>query len=257
MPSHNLIYLKPDWPAPPTIHAATSTRAGGVSDGIYSAFNLGLHVGDRPEAVEVNRHLLHQSLSLPEMPLWLTQVHGTAVLVRERRPVHDNPSPMLEYDACYSNHPKTVCAVLTADCLPVLFCSRDGYEIASAHAGWRSLVDGVLVNTVAKFNCGRADVLAWMGPSIGSASYEVGKELHDGFLAKWAMYGTEKVAACFVQQSHNRYLCDLYLLAALQLRALGVTGIYGGGFDTFADPQRFYSFRRDGVTGRMVSLIWR
>lgn len=252
------MFLIPDWPAPTNIRAAISTRVGGVSHIEYASFNLASHVGDNTDAVEANRKILLESLQLPEPPVWLTQVHGVDVLR------HDGETPIKtsqEYDACYSDQPDKVCAVLTADCLPVLFCSRDGLEVAAAHAGWRGLVDGVLVSTLDAFSCSRDDIMAWLGPAIGPASFEVGRDLYERFLTQWHAYGEKAIAECFVPHAHesgqNHWLCDIYALAHLQLNALGVTAVYGGGEDTCADWQRFYSFRRDGDTGRMASLIWR
>lgn len=248
------MFLIPDWPAPTNIRAAVSTRVGSVSHIEYASFNLASHVGDNADAVDANRKTLLESLQLPEQPVWLTQVHGVDVLR------HDGETlikTLCEYDACYSNQPDKVCAVLTADCLPVLFCSRDGVEVAAAHAGWRGLVDGVLATTLDAFSCSRDDILAWLGPAIGPASFEVGKDLYERFLSQWQAYGEKAVAACFVAHSQEHWLCDIYALARLQLDVLGVTAVYGGGEDTCADWQRFYSFRRDGDTGRMASLIWR
>jgi YfiH family protein len=248
------VFIVPDWPAPTNIRAAASTRSGGVSHIEYASFNLASHVGDSAEAVATNREILQESLQLPEQPVWLTQVHGVDVLR------HDGETPMApshEYDACYSNQSGKVCAVLTADCLPVLFCSRDGVEVASAHAGWRGLADGVLAATVDAFACARSDILAWLGPAIGPGSFEVGADVYHRFLAQWHAYGEKAVADCFVPHREEHWLCDIYALARLQLDALGVTAVYGGGEDTCANWQNFYSFRRDGATGRMVSLVWR
>ncbi len=248
------VFLIPDWPAPANVRAAVSTRSGGVSHIEYASFNLASHVGDSASVVATNREILQASLELPQQPVWLMQVHGVDVLR------HDGVTPVKpshEYDACYSNQPGKVCAVMTADCLPVLFCSRDGEEVAAAHAGWRGLVDGVLATTLSAFACPRSDILAWLGPAIGPASFEVGMDVYNRFLAQWHAYGEREVAGCFVSQGHEHWLCDIYALARLQLRSLGVTAIYGGAEDTCADWQRFYSFRRDGDTGRMASLVWR
>ncbi|HSC74771.1 MAG TPA: peptidoglycan editing factor PgeF, partial [Pseudomonadales bacterium] len=158
---------------------------------------------------------------------------------------------------CYSDQPGQVCAVMTADCLPVVFCSGDGKEVAAAHAGWRGLVDGVLLTTLDAFTCPGSEILAWLGPAIGPSSFEVGVDVYRRFLSQWCGYGEKAVTGCFVPQGHERWLCDIYALARLQLRSRGVTAIYGGTEDTCADGQRFYSFRRDGDTGRMASLVWR
>lgn len=248
------VFLVPDWPAPANIRAAVTTRTGGVSHIEYAGFNLASHVGDSVECVATNREILQQALDLPEQPVWLAQVHGVEVLR------HDGVSPVKrshEYDACYSNQPRKVCAVMTADCLPVLFCSRDGAEVAAAHAGWRGLVDGVLETTLQQFACGRNEILAWLGPAIGPKSFEVGPDVRERFLQQWQGYGAQAVAACFAEHGEQHWLGDIYALARLQLQRLGLPAVYGGGEDTFADWQHYYSFRRDGDTGRMATLVWR
>lgn len=248
------LFLIPDWPAPPNVRAAVTTRDGGVSHIEYASFNLASHVGDSADSVATNREILQRSLQLPEQPVWLMQVHGVDVLR------HDGVTPVKpshEYDACYSNQPGKVCAVLTADCLPVLFCSRDGTEVAAAHAGWRGLVDGVLESTARSFTCPADEILAWMGPAIGPASFEVGPEVLERFLQQWRDYSKVAVAACFTPHGKGHWLCDIYALARLQLHKLGIRAVHGGGEDTCADWQRFYSYRRDGDTGRMASLVWR
>ncbi len=248
------VFITPDWSAPATVRAATSTRVGGVSHFDFASFNLAAHVGDSADAVATNREQLVAALGLPEMPVWLSQVHGVDVLR------HDGVSvgkASRKYDACYSNQPGKVCAVLTADCLPVLFCSQDGQEVAAAHAGWRGLVDGVLETTVNAFACPHREIMVWLGPAIGPRSFEVGADVIERFLEQWKDYGKANVMACFTAHGEQRWLCDIYGLARLQLHKLGMTAISGGGEDTCADWQRFFSFRRDGDTGRMVSLIWR
>lgn len=249
-----LDYIAPDWPAPANIRAAVTTRVGGVSSAPYGSWNLASHVDDDPQAVARNRELLVQHLSLPEQPLWLTQVHGVDVLRRDGTSLVDLSKP---YDACYSNQPNTVCAVLTADCLPVLFCSRDGKEVAAAHAGWRGLATGVLSATVKQFSCQPAEILAWLGPAIGASSFTVGDEVRTQFIQQWSSVDERAVTNCFIKKDDAHWLCDMYALARAQLHALGVGTVRGGGEDTFADAQRFYSYRRDGDTGRMASLIWR
>lgn len=248
------VFAFPDWPAPHNIRAAVSTRIGGVSQAGYAGFNMAAHVGDNPGSVAANRDILVQSLMLPEQPVWLTQVHGIAVL---RHDGTDLAKASLEYDACYSNQPGKVCAVMTADCLPVLFSSQDGLEVAAAHAGWRGLVDGVLAATVGNFACPRSEILAWLGPAIGPANFEVGEDVYKRFLTQWQGYGEQPVKQCFMPQTKTHWLCDIYQLARLQLSALGVRAIFGGDEDTVAELQRYYSFRRDAITGRMASLVWR
>jgi len=246
--------ITPDWPAPATIRAAVTTRVGGVSGAPYGSLNLASHVGDAMAAVQENRERLQRHLSLPEQPLWLTQVHGVDVLRRDGASVVDLSK---SYDACYSNQPNTVCAVLTADCLPVLFCSCDGKEIAAAHAGWRGLAEGVLPATVRQFSCQPAEIQAWLGPAIGANSFAVGDDVRTQFIQQWSSVDERAVTDCFIKKDETHWLCDLYALARWQLQALAIGKVYGGGEDTLANAQRFYSYRRDGDTGRMASLVWR
>ena len=246
--------LTPNWAAPANIRAAVTTRMGGVSRPPYGTLNLASHVDDEINAVQENRERLVRYLLLPEQPVWLMQVHGVDVLRRDGVNATDVSAP---YDACYSNQPNTVCAVLTADCLPVLFCSRDGREVAAAHAGWRGLAAGVLSATVHQFACPPTDILAWLGPAIGSQSFVVGDEVRTRFIRQWFDVGECAVTDCFIKKDATHWLCDLYALARLQLQALGVNAVGGGGEDTYTDVPRFYSYRRDGDTGRMASLIWR
>ncbi|WP_126444228.1 peptidoglycan editing factor PgeF [Sulfuricystis multivorans] len=236
-------FIVPDWPAPPHIHALVTTRAGGVSTGPYASFNLADHVGDDPEAVAENRHRLRAFL--PTEPVWLEQVHGTRCI--------DAASVAVgcEADAAYSRIPGVVCAVLTADCLPVLLCDEAGTVVAAAHAGWRGLAAGVIEATVAAMNVPGERLLAWLGPAIGPQSFEVGGEVRGAFIAH-----DPAAASAFRAQANGKWLCDIYRLAALRLQALGVCRITSADFDTVRDAERFYSYRRDGVTGRMASLIW-
>jgi YfiH family protein len=250
------VLIVPDWPAPTSVRAGTSTRVGGVSQENYASFNLAGHVGDQAICVAANRDILQQVFALPEQPVWLNQVHGIDVLRRDRNK-HVSRSESQTYDACYTADALTVCAVLTADCLPVLFCSQDGQEVAAAHAGWRGLVDGVLEATVNSFSARPADILVWLGPAIGPASFEVGQDVRQRFINRWGSYGVSGVEVCFRQAGHAQWYGDLYALARLQLKQSGVERIYGGGEDTYVDRQNFFSYRRDGDTGRMVSLIWR
>ncbi|MEO9078429.1 MAG: peptidoglycan editing factor PgeF [Rhodanobacter sp.] len=242
------LWLFPDWPAPSQVRAAITTRLGpGISVVPFDRFNLGLRNGDSIEAVEVNRSALQQALSLPSVPRWLHQVHGINVAELGPLPSVDE----LEADAAVSHIPGTVLSILTADCLPVLFCSNDGSEIGAAHAGWRGLAAGVLESTVAQLQSSPERLIAWLGPCIGSASYEVGEEVRRAFLTVDA--GAD---ACFLSTRPGHWRCDLVGLARRRLVAAGVTQIYGGGFDTFSDA-RFYSYRRDAErSGRFASLIW-
>ncbi|WP_449421702.1 peptidoglycan editing factor PgeF [Rhodanobacter lindaniclasticus] len=241
-------WIFPDWPAPPQVHAAVTTRLGpGVSSAPFDRFNLGLRSGDAPEAVMANRGALQQALRLPAVPRWLQQVHGCAVA--ELGPLPSAHEP--QADAAVSHIPGTVLAILTADCLPVLFCAEDGSEIGAAHAGWRGLAAGVLEATLTQLETPPARLLAWLGPCIGAASYEVGEEVRSAFMASDAA-----AADGFVATRAGHWRCDLAALARRRLQAAGVRRIHGGGFDTLADP-RFYSYRRDGArSGRFASLVW-
>lgn len=235
----------PDWPLPAGVRAASTTRLGGVSVGAYGGFNLGDHVGDDPHAVAANRVALARALALPSPPPWLTQVHGCTVAGP------DDP-PGIAADARYADRPGVACAVLTADCLPLLLCSDDGRGVAAVHCGWRGLAAGIVGRAVACFAAAPAALSAWLGPAIGPAAFEVGAEVREAFLS------TDSGATdCFVASGGGRWLADLFGLARRALTAAGVQRVYGGGVCTVADPQRFYSYRRDGGTGRMASLVWR
>lgn len=240
-----LALIEPDWPAPPHVHAYSSCRTGGVSLPPYDSLNLGDHVGDERQAVTDNRQHLASQAKLPEAPLWLQQVHGTDVIdAREW-------TPAVRGDASYSNRPERVCTVLTADCLPVLFSDRSGRQVAAAHAGWRGLLAGVLENTVARFEGHRQDILAWLGPAIGPQQFEVGKEVVEAFRER-----DNTAASAFQQRDAEHYLADIYLLAWQRLASAGVTAVFGGEHCTVSEADKFFSYRRDGRTGRMASLIW-
>jgi YfiH family protein len=238
-------WIKPEWPAPPQVHAWSTTRTGGVSRAPYDSFNLGDHVGDDPDAVRQNRARLVEYLQLPAEPLWLNQVHGCQVV----DPLRTTSRP--EADASVSRQPNRVCAVLTADCLPVLFCDRAGTRVAAAHAGWRGLAAGVLEATVAALEVDPAEIMAWLGPAIGPDAFEVGGEVREAFVNSNAACAT-----AFTVSSGDHWLADLYALARLQLAYCGVDAVYGGGFCTYTNAEQFFSYRRDGVTGRMASLVW-
>jgi YfiH family protein len=241
-------WISPDWPAPSSVHAAISTRQGpGISAAPYDRFNLGLRSGDLVEAVMCNRSVLRQVLHLPSAPRWLQQVHGCDVAELGPLPTASEP----QADAAVSHIGGTVLSILTADCLSVLFCARDGREIAAAHAGWRGLAGGVLEATITQLETAPSHVMAWLGPCIGAASYEVGVEVRDAFVDH-----DRAAAACFVPSRADHWWCDLAARAHQRLAAAGVTSVYGGGFDTLTDA-RFYSYRRDGrASGRFASLIW-
>ncbi|MEJ2646720.1 MAG: peptidoglycan editing factor PgeF [Gammaproteobacteria bacterium] len=238
-------WIVPDWPALPAVRAASTTRRGGVSAAPYSNWNLAEHVGDDPRAVQSNRQRLRERLALPDEPCWLRQVHGVRVLAVAAG------QPSTEADAAWTPMPGRVCAVLTADCLPVLFCDRRGTRVAAAHAGWRGLAAGVLEATLRAMGVAPQELLVWLGPAIGPAAFEVGVEVRDAFVGADAGAGE-----AFRAGPDGRWYADLYALARRRLAAAGVVEVYGGGLCTYSDPERFFSYRRDGATGRMASLIW-
>lgn len=236
-------FIFPGWPAPPNVRALVTTRAGGVSAGPYASFNLADHVGDDPAAVTENRARLRPHL--PAEPLWLRQVHGVRCVDAATVAAGE------EADAALARTPGVVCAVLTADCLPLLLCDAAGTVVAAAHAGWRGLAAGVIESTLDALGVPGERVLAWLGPAIGPQAFEVGDEVRAVFLAH-----DPAAAAAFVPHGQGRWLCDLYLLARQRLAARGVRRVWEADFCTATGRARFYSYRRDGVTGRMASLIW-
>jgi YfiH family protein len=237
-------WLVPDWPAPANIHAATTLRTGGVSLGTFSSLNPATHVSDDNERVRQNRQIIRSMLDLPAEPLWLEQIHSN-------RAVKAVKTALLEQaDASYSNESGVVCAVMTADCLPLLVCSTDGVQIAAIHAGWRGLLAGVITNTVVAMQ--QQDLLVWLGPAIGPDCFEVGPEVREAFLEKSLTFND-----AFKRQSNGKWLADIYQLARIELAALGIVNVYGGTHCTFTEHERFYSYRRESQTGRMATLIWR
>lgn len=247
-------FLIPQWPAPSNVAALSTTRRGGTSSAPYDdgegggGFNLGAHVGDDPQCVQANRRLLCGHL--PAEPAWLNQVHGTRVvdagLIARAGEVPDA-------DASVAVERGAVCIVQTADCLPVLLCDRAGAVVGAAHAGWRGLLNGILENTVAEMRLrGAQDLLAWLGPAIGPESFEVGEEVRAAFVLREAATAD----AFRPLPSRGKFLADLYQLARARLAQVGVEHVYGGGFCTMRESERFYSFRRESVTGRMASMIW-
>jgi hypothetical protein len=238
---NNLII--PDWPAPAGVHALVTTRQGGVSTGPWTGFNLAAHVGDDATAVTANRALLRQSL--PAEPPWLTQVHG--VLCVDAAKAQSG----VEADASFTRQRSVVCAVLTADCLPVLLCDDKASVVSAVHAGWRGLADGVIEASVAAMGLPGERLMAWLGPAIGPMAFEVGADVRDAFLARDA-----QAAQAFTPLSEGKWLCNIYQLAHQRLNALNIHRIASADFCTVRDIDRFYSFRRDGVTGRMASCIW-
>ncbi|WP_392386368.1 peptidoglycan editing factor PgeF [Marinomonas primoryensis] len=245
MSSHKSSFIRPNWPAPSSVCAYVSTRIGGVSCTPFDKLNLGVHVQDNSEAVIQNRHLFASFIDMPNSVIWLNQVHGTDVV---KLPCNSLPKSA---DAAFSDALNQVCAVLTADCLPVFFCNQSGTQVAVAHAGWRGLCAGVLESTLAQFE-NKSSVMAWLGPAIGATAFEVGGEVRQAFMA-WYPEAEEAFKAT---QASDKWLGDLYLLARQRLHAAGVTQVYGGDHCTFSDAENFYSYRRDGKTGRMASVIW-
>lgn len=238
--------IVPDWPAPARVRSLVTTRHGGVSLGAYASLNLGDHVGDDPLAVAENRRRI--AVELPAMPLWLNQVHGHGVIdAGSALPGACTP----DADAAFSRRSGVVCAVMTADCLPVLFCDQSGSVVAVAHAGWRGLHAGVLEQTVLAMACPGSQLLVWLGPAIGPTAFEVGDDVRNVFVAA---HGEAEVA--FKAVRPGKWLADIYSLARLALGRAGVSAVYGGDCCTVSEPGRFFSYRRDGVTGRMASLIW-
>lgn len=250
-------WITPDWPAPANVRAVSTTRTDGVSRGAYASFNLGTHVGDDPRAVAENRLSLRGALNLSHEPRWLTQVHGSRVITLEdgsgaRTAADSGESP--QGDAAVARTPGPVCVIMTADCLPVLFCDRAGTAVAAAHAGWRGLAAGVLETTLAamRTSAGDVHVLAWLGPAIGQQAYIVGEEVRQAFLAEQG----QEADQAFEPASTGKWHCDLYQLASQRLRRAGIRQVYGGGFCTYTQSEQFFSYRRDGECGRMATLIW-
>jgi YfiH family protein len=241
----SLSWLEPEWPAPAGVRALSTFRGGGVSPAPYVSCNLGDHVGDSPEAVAENRRRLKAAAGLPAEPAWLRQVHGTNVAdldaAADRGPA----------DAAFTRQRGRVCAILTADCLPLVLAADSGDLVAAAHAGWRGLAGGVIEATVKALQVAPEDLVAWLGPAIGPGHFEVGAEVRQAFVK-----GDLGAETAFVPNARGRFMADLSALARRRLQALGVGRIYGGGQCTYADGERYFSHRRDGVTGRQAALIW-
>ncbi len=237
-------WIVPDWPAPANVRAFITTRAGGTSQGPYGSLNLGLRTGDDASAVAINRDRLRAAV--PQEPKWLRQVHGNIVV--EADALADSP----EADAAVARRPETVCAVLVADCVPVLLADQAGTTVAIAHAGWRGLASGVIENTVGRMALSPGQLLAYLGPGIGPRAFEVGADVRDAFLAR-----DPRSKSAFAPHAPGKWLADLFQLARQRLNAIGITSVYGGGQCTYSDPQRFFSYRRERTTGRMAAVIWR
>lgn len=239
-----------DWPAPPGLRALTTLRTGeGLSPPPFDRFNLGLRCGDDPALAQQNRERLAGWLALPSNPHWLRQVHGIRVLRFDAAPSADEDEP--EADAAVTSVPGVVLAILTADCLPVVFAARDGSEVAAAHAGWRGLAAGMLEATVAAMHTPAQNVIAWLGPAAGPQAYEIGTEVRETFVAH-----DPGAAIAFTDTRPGHWRVDLYALARRRLAAAGVQAVHGGGLCTISDPVRFFSHRRDGRSGRLATLAW-
>ncbi|PSW09567.1 peptidoglycan editing factor PgeF [Photobacterium sanctipauli] len=239
----------PDWPAPANVRAATTTRVGGVSEAPYQGLNLGAHVGDDLALVNANRGNLQSHLQLANAPQWLNQIHSTVVV--------DLETPLVEIpdaDGSYTQRKGLACTVMTADCLPVILCDRAGTQVAAVHAGWRGLVDGIIEEAIARFSGDKSDILAWMGPAIGPTAFEVGGEVRAQFIAVDA--AAQQAFKPVADNPDDKWLADLYMLATQRLNRAGVNQVFGGQYCTFSDSEQFYSYRRDGVTGRQATLIW-
>jgi YfiH family protein len=239
--------LVPQWPGAGRVRACCTLRTGGVSDAPYASLNLATHVGDAPAAVADNRRLIRQQLALPAEPLWLEQVHGTQVFDADQ----PDSAERRRADAAVTRQPGQVLAVLVADCLPVLLASRDGTAIAVAHAGWRGLAAGIIERTVEALGAAGPQLQAWLGPAISAPHFEVGSEVRAAFLAH-----DEGAALCFRANARGRWQCDLPGLARQRLAALGIRSVDDSKLCTLSDPARFYSYRRDGQTGRIAALLW-
>ncbi len=238
-------HLTPEWSAPRAVRAAFTLRAGGVSTAPFDTLNTAEHVGDRSEDVAENRRRLRKTLALPSEPLWLEQVHGAAVLDL------DQAHACARADAALTRRPGRVCVVQVADCLPVLLAARDAAAVAVAHCGWRGLAGGVLEATVRALDVAPGRLCAWLGPAIGPDAFEVGEEVRAAFVAH-----DGAAAQAFTANPRGRWQCDLFALARQRLAGLGIGAIAGGGLCTYTEPQRFFSYRRDGRCGRMAALIW-
>lgn len=241
--------LVPEWPAPSRVRALMTTRAGGVSGGVFASLNLGTHVGDHPAHVAENRGRLQQGVDKPLA--YLNQVHGTKVVQAASALQALQQGTPLEADASVNTDGSAACVVMTADCLPVLLCDTEGRVVAAAHAGWRGLAGGVLENTVAAMRTDPGRLMAWFGAAIGAEAFEVGAEVRAAFVAQHP-----DAAQAFTDIGEDKFLADIYALARLRLNACGVTAIYGGTHCTVLERERFFSYRRDGQTGRMAAAVW-
>ncbi len=245
---NNAVFLYPEWPAPANVRALSTTRSGGISTGPYASLNLGLHVADDPAAVRANRSRLRRSADLPAEPVWLEQQHGIRVLDLDDQGSRDRSR---EADAAIASDTGRVCAILTADCLPVLLTDRAGTRVGAVHAGWRGLAAGIIEQTVAAMAMPGSGLLAWLGPCIGAGHFEIGPEVRDALLAE-----DPGASDCIRPGRDDRWHADLQALARRRLIALGVSSVTAAAACTYSDSQRFFSHRRDAPCGRMATLIW-
>ena len=238
-------WIKPEWPAPASVRAISTLRSGGFSQGPYHSLNLGLHVGDEADRVQRNREQLETVLELPQSPFWLSQVHGHDV-------VEAGHGLLPEADASFTDQPGVVCGVMTADCLPILLTTRDGRQVAAVHAGWKGLAYGIVAATIEAM--GTQDLMAWLGPAIGPTAFEVREDLREVFLNL-----DQAFDQAFIREGSEHFLANIALIARMMLIEAGVNpdAIYGGHWCTHNQPADFFSYRRDGTTGRMATLIWR
>ncbi|MDB1124793.1 peptidoglycan editing factor PgeF [Vibrio algarum] len=233
----------PNWEAPKNVKAFSTTRMGGVSDGVYKGLNLGMHVEDDPVLVNRNREILHDMAALPTAQVWLNQTHSDHVIVLKQP-----TTEVLDGDGAITSVPKVICTVMTADCLPVLLTDTEGAKVAAVHAGWRGLADGILENAVKNFT---KPVIAWLGPAIGVSAFEVGQDVVDIFVSH-----SQQAQKAFLAKDNGKYLADMNMLATQRLNYAGVKTVYRSNMCTFEDSEKFYSYRRDGVTGRQATFIW-
>ncbi len=248
------MWIIPDWPAPKRVKAISTTRKGGVSLAPYDGLNLGLHVGDDTESVQQNRSLLQRELGLVQAPAWLNQIHSSKV-IDLKLPL----TALIDADGSYSRESNLACIIMTADCLPVLLCDKNGTQVAAVHAGWRGLAGGVIEAALDKFSVPANEIMAWLGPAIGPTAFEVGGEVRQQFMAvdpQAKLAFTLQTKVVDGQSDNDKWLANIYLLATQRLQKYGITQVYGGDHCTVNEPELFYSYRREPITGRQASLIW-
>lgn len=248
------MWIIPDWPAPKRVKAISTTRKGGVSLAPYDGLNLGLHVGDDTECVQQNRSLLQRELGLVQAPAWLNQIHSSKV-IDLKLPL----TALIDADGSYSRESNLACIIMTADCLPVLLCDKNGTQVAAVHAGWRGLAGGVIEAALDKFSVPANEIMAWLGPAIGPTAFEVGGEVRQQFMAvdpQAKLAFTPQTKVVDGQSDNDKWLANIYLLATQRLQKYGITQVYGGDHCTVNEPELFYSYRREPITGRQASLIW-